>query len=361
MDIYVLDRNFNTVSVIDDYISEIWTDRYWEPGDFEIQVSASSEKLAIYQEDYYLWNKESEHLMIIEEITSSSDAEDGSTILIAGRSLESILDRRIVWKQTDLNGNLQNAVKRILDENVINPSDSSRKISALSFKESTDTKVTSLSIDAQYTGDTVLDIIEDLCKQNDIGFKITMPTDGSWVFELYAGVDRTYDQTDNPYIIFSPNFENLMNSNAYVSKKEYKTVALVGGEGEGSERKMTTVSVDSGAASDLDRREIFIDARDVSSNIDGGGTLSDEEYYSKLSQRGKEKLAEYKITKTFEGEAETSRSFEYGVDFKMGDVVQNENEYDQTFTSRITEYIWSEDESENKQYPTFTVIEEEDS
>lgn len=359
MDIYVLNRNFETVSVIDNYISEIWTDRYWEPGDFEIQVAASRENLDIYQKDYYLWMKDSEHLMIIEDITLQSDAETGSTILVAGRSIESVLDRRIVWQQTSLNGDLQNAVKKILNENVISPSDSSRKISTISFKETTDSKITDLTIDAQYTGDTILDILEDICKQNNIGFKMTMPIDGKWMFELYAGVDRTYDQTDNPYIIFSPNFENLINSNAYSSKKEYKTVALVGGEGEGSDRKMTTVSVDSGASSDLDRREIFIDARDISSNVDGG-TLSSEEYMKKLSQRGKEKLSENKITNTFEGEAETSRSFDYGVDFGMGDIVQNENEYGQTFTSRITEYIWSEDESQTKQYPTFTVIEEED-
>ena len=80
---------------------------------------------------------------------------------------------------------------------------------------------------------------------------------------------------------------------------------------------------------------------------------------SQLSQRGKEKLKEKKITKTFDGEAELSRSFTYGVDFKMGDIVQNENEYGQTFTSRITEYIWSQDDSEITEYPTFSVIEEE--
>ena len=43
----------------------------------------------------------------------------------------------------------------------------------------------------------------------------------------------------------------------------------------------------------------------------------------------------------------------------MGDIVQNENEYGQIFTSRITEYIWSQDDSETTEYPTFSVIEEE--
>ena len=59
MDIYVLNREFETVAVVDNYISEIWTDRYWEPGDFEIQVPSSKENLDIFKEDYYLWMAES--------------------------------------------------------------------------------------------------------------------------------------------------------------------------------------------------------------------------------------------------------------------------------------------------------------
>ena len=359
MDFYVLNRNFETVAVVDNYISEIWTDRYWEPGDFEIKVAASKEAIDTYKEDYYIWNKNSEHVMIIEELTLDSDAEQGATYLIVGRSLESLLDRRIIWGQVTLSGNLQDAVKKLLNENAINPSDSNRKIPGLYFADSTDSKITSLTVDSQYTGNTLLEVIEDLCQAEDIGFRITMPVDGEFKFELYAGVDRTYDQTENPFIIFSPNYENLMNSNSYTSKTEYKNVALVAGEGEGSERKMTSVNINDGSSpSGLDRRELFVDARDVSSTVDGN-EISNEEYMSQLSQRGKEKLKEKQITKTFDGEAELSRSFTYGVDFKMGDIVQNENEYGQIFTSRITEYIWSQDDSETTEYPTFSVIEEE--
>lgn len=359
MELYILDRDFRTVAIADSYISVIWTDRFWECGDFEIKVPASKENLNIFKEDYYLWRKDSEHMMIIEDISTDSDVEIGNTLLITGRSLESILDRRIIWNQTTISGNLQSSIKKLLEENAISPSDSSRKIDILSFKESTDSKVTGLTADSQYTGDNLYNVICDLCKTAKIGFKITMPIDGLFIFELYAGADRSYDQTENPYVIFSPNYENLMNSSAYVSKREYKTVALVGGEGEGSDRVMTTVTVDGGSGSGLNRREIFTDARDVSRTVNGQ-EISDSEYRNQLQQRGKEDLAEYEITKTFDGQAELSRSFTYNVDFKMGDIVQNENEYGQSFTSRITEYIWSQDDSEIKEYPTFSVIEEEE-
>lgn len=363
MDIYVLDTEFKAVAVIDTFISLIWTDRFWECGDFEIKTLASKENLDIFQEDYYLWRSDSEHMMIIEEITLDSDAESGAQLLIKGRSLESILDRRVIWGKKTISGSLQDSIETLLNENIINPSDTNRKINGFSFSKSTDTAITGLTVDAQYTGDDLYTVISELCKTANIGFKIISPTDGSFEFSLYSGADRSYDQSNNPYIIFSPRFENLMNSNCYSSKKEYKTVSLVGGPEETDpETDITTqtfvsAEIDGGGGSDLSRREMYTAASDVQREVDGE-KIPENEYQAQLVQKGKEALTEHIITKTFDGEAELSRSFTYGVDFYMGDIVQNENEYEQMFTSRITEYIWSEDESEIKQYPTFTVIEE---
>lgn len=49
--------------------------------------------------------------MIVEKIQITSDTEDGNHVTVTGRSLESILDRRIVWGQKLLSGNLQNGIK----------------------------------------------------------------------------------------------------------------------------------------------------------------------------------------------------------------------------------------------------------
>ena len=120
----------------------------------------------------------------------------------------------------------------MLNENVISPSDSNRKISNFIFKESTDSAITKLKLEAQYTGDNLYDVIQKICEEQGIGFKITLNDKKQFVFELYAGFDRSYDQTENPYVIFSPKFENIINSNYIESKASLKTVTLVGGEGE---------------------------------------------------------------------------------------------------------------------------------
>ena len=55
-----------------------------------------------------------------------------------------------------------------------------------------------------------------------------------------------------------------------------------------------------GVGTGLNRRELYTDARDVSSTVDNE-TLTDAEYNAQLSQRGLENLAENIATKSFEG------------------------------------------------------------
>ena len=138
--------------------------------------------------------------------------EEGNVLIITGRDLTSILDRRIVWQQTQCNGDFQNQIKKLLNENVISPTDSARRIPNLIFQASTDPKITSLTVDTQFTGDNIFESIKKLCKHERVGFKITLNSNKQMVFKLYMGVDRTFNQTENTAIEFSPRFDNLFNS-----------------------------------------------------------------------------------------------------------------------------------------------------
>lgn len=264
MDLFILNDSLDAVSVLDSYNSLIWTDRYNEYGDFEIYTRMSEGVLNYIKQGYYIQIRDSDHVMIIEKLLINSDTEEGNTLTVTGRSLESILDRRIIWGQKTISGNLQNGIKTLLEENVISPSNTSRKISNFIFEESTETAITDLTIEAQYTGDNLYDVIQMICAERNIGFRIILNSNKQFVFKLYSGSDRSYDQTDNTYVVFSPNFDNLISSNYVESKSSWKNVTLVGGEGEGTSRRYTAV----GNVSGLDRREIFTDARDISSDSD---------------------------------------------------------------------------------------------
>lgn len=264
MDLYVLDTDLETVDIVDTYKSLIWTDRYQECGDFEICMAMSPKVAALMKPDYYIWRKDSPHLMIIESISIAGSEDEGDVATITGRSLESILDRRVIWGLKVLKGNLQDAIETLLNECIISPSKPERKISNFIFEASDDPYVTMHEIEGQYTGDNLYEVITNLCAERGIGFQITLNDSKQFVFRLYSGTDRSYDQITYPSVIFSNEFNNLVDSTYTESKSELKNVTLVGGEGEGDQRRYTAVGNTAGLA----RRELFTDARDISSDTD---------------------------------------------------------------------------------------------
>lgn len=364
MEILILDETFKSLYLIDSFESLIWTERYNGAGNFEIYTPINDYILEICKVilkklvsklDTYVWLKGVDDVMYIETIEMSTDVETGANVIISGKSLEYILHRRIIWNQTTIDGNLQNGIKKLINENVISPSIADRKIPPFIFKDSTDKNVTSLTLRAQYTGDNLYDTILTICATYNLGFKVTLSSSNQFVFELYAGTDRSYDQNENPYVIFSPKFENILNSNYLESISTLMNVTLVAGEDEGTSRKTRTV----GSGSGLARRELYTDARDLQSEmyVDGENVqLTDTEYNEMLDQRGKEKLAQNVYTKTFEGEVEPTRMFVYGEDFYKGDIVQIETEFGITEKVRVSEVVRSQDAKGYSMYPTFEIV-----
>ena len=364
MDLTILDTNLEPFGILDTYNSLIWTDRYNECGDFEIYTAMTDDLLNFIKQDYYLRRSDSEHVMIIEKLEIKTDSEEGNSITITGRSLESLLDRRIVWNDTSLSGNFQDGIEKLLNENIISPSNASRKIPNFKMEKSTDPTITNLTIEAQYKGDNLYEILNTLCTERNIGFKVILSDENEFVFSLYAGTDRSYDQTTNPYVIFSPGFDNLISSNYIESKSSMKNVTLVSAEdsdkrSENADAPLVETAV--GNVSGIERREIFTDYGSISRTVRDGETettLSDSEITAMLRQKGKETLAENANVLSFEGEAETTLMFRYGEDFVIGDIVQVEDRYGHNSRARVVELVTSDATDGFSVYPTFSAISE---
>lgn len=349
MNIFIMNEKFETVDIIDSYESAIWTDRYSGYGDFEIYTFFNTNLIQKVRQDYYLYTLESEHIMIVEGLEILSNAEDGNHLRITGRSLESLLDRRIIWDQTEVSGSLQNSIKRLITDAIISPSVAGRAIPNFIFEDTDDERITALTLEEQYTGDVLYDVIVSACETNHIGFKVTLNDQNQFVFKLYMGQDRSYDQLSNPYIVFSPKYENIINSNYIDSTESMKNVTLVAGEDESQARRTLVVGTTEG----LLRREIYTDARDLQSE-------KITNYNEALKQRGLETLIENARTVNFEGEVEATQMFRYGEDFYMGDIIQIANEYGIEGSARVVEFIHSEDANGFKSYPTFEAIQDFD-
>lgn len=354
MDIELLDSNLERLHILDTFKSLIWTDRFWTCGDFDISVSPTPDVLSLLDDTKYLGLSQSPHNMILEDINISSDLEDGDLLILKGRSLESMLDRRIVWGQTSLSGNFQTELARLIDENVVNPSDSNRDM-PITFVTASETDITSLVIDSQFYGERIYDIVSSLCQSKEIGWRLYWdPIASLFRFKLLAGVDRSYSQGTEQAVAFTADLDNLINSDYVETGRYEKTIVLVTGEeGVGNTRKTVNVAAPGGSLTGLDRKELYLEAN-VTRNTPAG-ELTDEEYYDQLEGKGEEALAKNIYIKAFDGEVDTSM-YIYDEDFYMGDVLQIADEYGHETASRVIEMIYSQDRDGIKMYPTFQTV-----
>lgn len=379
MEFMVLDKNYDAIAMIDTFTSAIWTVRYDEAGDFELCTPVRLDYIQAIQIGNYLWSKESDRLMIIETVEIATDAENGPQFTVTGRSLESILERRIIASGITFSGNVQSIIISMLNSEVINTS-ANRKIPNFSYKTSTDPRITGTSMEFTARGENLYDTICSLCQECKIGWKVLPKGAGGFEFELFVGTDRSYDQNANLYVVFSPSFENLLNSNYIKSYKAYKNSVYAVGtyqkevviknkykddNGEWVVEEQTTYEEDEVTAwgfsedsepTGLARREIFVDNGGVNDGEQGGAYSV---WNAINKQKGLTELATHQTTTAFEGELEATRQYIYGEDFTIGDIVQIQNEYGIEGTVYISEIVFSQDASGITITPTFTSTEDE--
>lgn len=388
INIYVLNQDLQKIGVADDYESLIWAKRYVDNGDCEVYVPATPKNISIFQIDNYVMREDDDMVCRIESVELQTDVEAGDYLIVTGADCRKILNQRIVWKQTSFTGQAETLIRRLITQNIISPTDADRVIPRFVLGEYYGFNE---RISLQTTYDPIGDKIAEICRTFGYGFKVSF--DGNnFVFDIYKGTDRSFGQTENPYVVFSEDFENLKSSKYVVDKSNYGSVALVGGSGEGKNRLMTmvTTSIDSG----INRYEVFVDAKSLSKSITyedliqayAGGTIStvsgtvyysvdgeriatldsatdpqnaellDVPYYALLGEAGYENLAEKKILTAFEGEVESQNTYTYKSDYYLGDIVQIKNEFGIESAVRIVEVVESYNSEGHTIVPTFEEV-----
>lgn len=350
MNVYVLDKSFNIIDLVDDYESCIWNTYYFKVGDFELYLPATPKNVELLKIGRYLVRDKDiieddlHNVMIIRELNIKTDVELGNYLTVTGKCLKSILQRRIVWSQTILRGKIESCLRLLINDNAINPVIPERKITQLRLGE---LKNFTETMSKQITGDNLGDAIIDICTTYGIGWEVYVDANNYMVVDFYKGLDRSDNQSDNARVTFSTDYDSLLTSDYTFSVENYKNVALVAGEGEGVARKTATV----GTASDLERYEVYIDSRDSSSN---DGEITEAEYTAQLTEAGMDELETLKYTESFEGEIEPYGNYIYGTDYHLGDIVNVKNEYGITATPRIIGVIESNSDESVSVIPTFS-------
>lgn len=350
------------IGIIDTAKSIIWHVYYYDTGDFEIYAPCNSQTVNLLVSGNYVTRPNDKHVGIIEFVDYTFNHFDGRMIIATGRMCKSILDRRLIYRlsgfsvsPTILSGNVENAARSVITDNAINCSfDSARNISALvlgAHSGSTKTIVDSSgnATTKQVTYNNLMTWTNEFLREYEIGAFVGINDALKLEYKCFEGVDRSVDNTaGNDPVIFSQQFDNLVSSEFVYDEQQYKNMALIGGEGEGTERFCSVVIP---TQTGFDRRETFIDASNSSKKYkDAHGdeqTLTDSEYNKQLQAIGRQDLAGMQIKQTFDGEINLNNNvYKYKTNFNLGDLVTiQDNAINLYINTRILEIIETQDEN----------------
>lgn len=346
---YVLDENFVTKMILDTFESFVWTERFYESGEFKITMPVIEKVVKDMKINDYLVIRESDRIMIIETMVLLTDEEEGDKLEVSGRTIESVLERRIVWgelKETKIG--FEQAVKKLLDTQVIEPTNPKRKIQGVVFQESGIEGINNNEMDVNLLGDNVYDVLTKWCADNFTGFKMVGTGEREVTFVLTKGINRTRNQNDRPPVIFSNAYENLLTSNYVQSEVGYASNMLAPGSADNIYLEVMRLEERTGIA----RREIFMENRP---SVQGGET-----YEEALLREAKEVFNEHNVTIEFGSEVDIYHQFQYGVDYFLGDIVEVENRYGFSNGCRVTEVVYTRDENGPIMTPTFVAVDDEE-
>lgn len=337
-EIYVLDKDINILGVFSVYEAIVWTQKWNSPGTFQAQFLFTKENNELLEIENLLYKTDSTETAIITRKYLDIKEDGHEYIKIEGYMASRYLNRRIIWSKMLMTGTPEALMRQIVEEQVINPTDTDRVMPRIRL--GTESGYAQDEIEKQITYDNVTDALTDLSTESEIGYRLRLDiSDGLFYFDTMRGTDRTQG-TDDP-CVFSRDFQNIYKQNYEDNANNYRNVCLTGGKGEDTERILTAV----GSGTGIERYEMFYNASGLSDK-----DLTSDQYLEQLGQKGREQLAKYYRTQSFEAEINVSRSMNYA----LGDYVTcYDNSWGISLDAQITEVENDLSKEENTVVLTF--------
>lgn len=364
MELYTLDENFFRRDVIDEFNSCVWTERYSKHGDVVLTVPLTKDNLSKLPEGTFLGMKGTQEVMILE-----SALQEKNTLKLTGPTLDKFLQERVIRTTGAHEDRYWNLVQKpgviivqIVELQCIsgayvsttaNGIDGPREIIPNLLIQSWDDSGDNTEFAIPYG--PVYDAIEQIAETYELGFSLYLHQ--SWRggyrlrFKSYKGRDLTST------VKFSPNVDSLRDVKELRSIAGYKNVCYVFAPGNpvpGVTQPGVAYADDEAAASvGFKRRVLMIFADDLTTDKVGGSAAT---LLRILNQRAKDALANNNYTKTVDGEIVPQNEYQYGKDYRLGDIVELQALSGITSRARITEYIRTQDSTGERAYPTITVL-----
>lgn len=317
-------------AICDSFSSLLWDIEYYQCGKFEVYIAANPRNIEIFKTGRIVGrNDDKEHYGLIESVKIETDAENGDYLTVSGRFLMCILERRIIYPTCSFTSqkSYSDIVHAVVSQNAIH--NDNRKIPGLSLGSVSGDcwgQTTKLQVSYDNLMQWIYTICEKIGGTANIRLKKISGEQYEMILDLSEGTDRSVLQAENPHIIFSDGYTNLLSFTYSSGISTQKNFAYVLGKGEGTERKRTTY-FDGDEPSFLERYEVYVDAKDMADEQQENGEtkpISEEEYIELLKERGKENII-LPMTTSESQIAVQSTQFRYNADYFVGDYVTVEH------------------------------------
>lgn len=395
MELYILDSNYEKLVYIDNAESVLWIKKFNDVGECELYLPADQNHMNIITDGKYIYREEDDMLCEIKAVEIETDVENGDHLIITGYDVKKKLGDRIIRWGVTYSGTVANLIKKLVTDNVIEPIQSQRRIMNLTFNDSNFNELTETINTNEFTGD-LLETIKSICKMYNYGFRVKFINDTKTLeFGLFKGVNKASISSDS-YVEFSPKYANIISSNYKEDDSNYKNLCYVGYKDSNDVLQLMSVYNTKTEPMGEDRKEVYVDgsstSRDITeeellsmfpsatlttnkyynngvivATVDGDKiTVTDSTYLKLIKIVGYNTLTTHNKTQVFNGNIDYSDTYEYKIDYDLGDVVKVANDYGIEAEAVITEIMESDDGEDGYviepkfEYTSVSIIEDEE-
>lgn len=205
-----------------------FTETLYDEGEFSIQIPMGAKYTELLQSDAILHIGDFWGVILYTKRTAS----ESSTLLnVSGIDLKTYILKKRCVIPTDYTsqsgsagydiaeGSTEEVIKHFWENNITAPANTARKIDFITIAAN---QGRGLAEDKYMARFEQLDVItKELCENVKIGYKAYIEN-GNIILDVYEGIDRTAEQTENARAIFEISRKNVASLEHEVDKREYK-------------------------------------------------------------------------------------------------------------------------------------------
>ena len=269
-----------------------WARRFSRPGGFMLTTAFNKELFTdVYAQGNVLYKRDNDEGALITGRRVIATLEGDLRLIVDGKALSSILDRRLVTLNGDFT--LQALLNNIINNNFLADAGAARSMAPL-VRLLPVPGFGGNNIPVDYRQRNVLDVLNDLLQENEIGVRIR-----------YNIPNRTFDiefYTPTPSIaVFDKEWGNVLEQDYWDDNSDYKNVVLVGDN-----------FVYNNNITGFGRREI--------------AAVEPREGATRFAQTARDVLNRNRAIRTLSSRVDAnSVQFEYGKDWDIGSVVLSQH------------------------------------